>query len=444
MASKRSRKRYKSRRVEERTNSLRSSSLSLTNPVSGMGGISDKAAFNQFNLMRRPPQQELDNLYYQSWAARKLVDLPVDDMLRRWREWNSENLKMASAVSEVEERFEVRSLFVRTAKAARLYGSALLVLVDRQEDMNLPLNTSTWRPGRLSSLRSVGGYAYSIPRIDRNFLSPTYGMPEHYLLHEHYGAPLKVHPSRVLRLWGVEPLSEYFSWHVGIRYGISVLQPVLATIFEDEAIVASAAHLVQETSIPILQIPGLREALAAAGPVDFDSVDASEYMNTLNANKGIYRTLLLDQDEEFKRVDVSWTGLPDLMDRMSNRLAAAADIPTTRFEGRSPAGMNATGDSDMDNYVLMLEAERLRQWGGGKLRLLDEVLVAEAGFSLESDLTYKWPPLRLVNPKEETQMVIQQVEAVVKALDYNLIDEEEARDLLTKQGFFSSLSKQDV
>lgn len=161
--------------------------------------------------------------------------------------------------------------------------------------------------------------------------------------------------------------SIYQALLLDMRYGVSILQPVLSALLEDEAIAASVAHLVQETSIPIVQVPGLREALSAAGPVDFDTVDASHYMSMLNANKGIYRTLLLDQDEDFKRVDVSWSGLPDLMDRMASRLAAAADIPATRFEGRSPVGMNATGDSDMDNYVLMLEAERNRQWGTGRL-----------------------------------------------------------------------------
>lgn len=416
---------------------------SLYNPLSGMGGGTDKAKFTQMGLMHRPHQQDLDQLYYQSWAARKLIDLPIDDMMRRWREWDVDDLRMSEALVEIEERFEIREYLVKTAKSARLYGSALLIFVDGEEDMALPLDVSTWRPGRLLGLRSVGSYEYTIPEIDQNFLSPTYGEPKHYIVHTDYGSPMVIHPSRVLRFWGMKSLSHRMSWNFDMRYGVSILQPVLAALFEDETIAASVAHLVQETSIPIVQVPGLREALSAAGPVDFDTVDASQYMSALNANKGIYRTLLLDQDEEFKRVDVSWGGIPELMDRMASRLAAAADIPSTRFEGRSPVGMNATGDSDMDNYVLMLEAERHRQWGPGKLRRIDEILTMEVGLSLADRPSYRWPSLRLVNPREETELAVHHVNAVVKALDYNLLDEEEARVLLENRGFFAGLVKQD-
>lgn len=236
MASKRRhrRKNFQTRMHGDKAGVVVSNNSSLYNPVSGMGGASDKTRFTRFSLMHRPQQQELDNLYYQSWAARKLVDLPVDDMLRRWREWVSDDPRMSSALADVEEFFEIRKYLVRTAKLARLYGSALLILVDKEEEMGLPLDVSAWRPGRLVGLRSVGSYDYSVPQIDRNFLSSTYGEARHYLVHSHYGAPVIVHPSRVLRFWGLEPLSNYVSWMYDMRYGMSILQPILATLLEEK------------------------------------------------------------------------------------------------------------------------------------------------------------------------------------------------------------------
>lgn len=43
-------------------------------------------------------------------------------------------------------------------------------------------------------------------------------------------------------------------------------------------------------------------------------------------------------------------GLPETLSALAVRLAAAADIPVTLLLGQSPAGLNATGDSDLRNY----------------------------------------------------------------------------------------------
>ena len=70
--------------------------------------------------------------------------------------------------------------------------------------------------------------------------------------------------------------------------------------------------------------------------------------------------MLLDKDtEDFTRVAVAFQGLANLMDRFASRIAMARDIPQTRFNGNPPTGMSATGDSDMRNYVMMIEARRV-------------------------------------------------------------------------------------
>ena len=72
-----------------------------------------------------------------------------------------------------------------------------------------------------------------------------------------------------------------------------------------------------------------------------------------------WRLLMLDKGtEEYTKVATNFSGFEAIMEMMHKRLAAAADIPMTRFFGQSPAGMNATGESDMQNYAAMIEAKR--------------------------------------------------------------------------------------
>ena len=59
----------------------------------------------------------------------------------------------------------------------------------------------------------------------------------------------------------------------------------------------------------------------------------------------------------------TFTGLPDVYDRVMMDVAGAAKTPVTKLFGRSPAGMNATGESDMNNYYDYIDGLRENQLG---------------------------------------------------------------------------------
>ena len=52
------------------------------NQTTGMGGASDKDLGGAFYAYRMP-REEAEQLYAMSWAAAKMVDIPIDDMF--WR-----------------------------------------------------------------------------------------------------------------------------------------------------------------------------------------------------------------------------------------------------------------------------------------------------------------------------------------------------------------------
>ena len=58
------------------------------------------------------------------------------------------------------------------------------------------------------------------------------------------------------------------------------------------------------------------------------------------------------------------SGLDALLDKFAVRLSAAADIPMTRLFGTSPAGMNATGESDTRNWYDTVQAIREQRASG--------------------------------------------------------------------------------
>ncbi|WP_223275759.1 anti-CBASS protein Acb1 family protein [Paenibacillus elgii] len=59
---------------------------------------------------------------------------------------------------------------------------------------------------------------------------------------------------------------------------------------------------------------------------------------------------LLGKDDNFATHRYSFGGLNDIYESFMLDIAGACRMPVTRLFGQAPAGMNATGESDMENY----------------------------------------------------------------------------------------------
>ena len=417
--------------------------LSLTgggyaNPLTGAGGLADKSEGGFFTPTRLQNRSLLETLYVQSWAARKFIDIPVDDMLIRWRTFSGDDEDAVAAMSTAESRHRVRSRLARAMKSGRLHGSACMVIATLDAPLLDPLVLDRVRPGDLSNLIVFDRYDASVAGYDLDPFSASYGEPTIYRFTSRGGPIFEVDASRVLRFDGIEPLS-LTGWQAYDQdWGVSEVVPVMLSILQDAGIAGGVAHLAAEASVPVIKLQDFK--LALAGERTDTGLSVSELGEEINLHRSIYRTLFMDVEDEFERVSVTFAGLADLMDRFARRLAAAADIPATRFWGQSPVGMNATGESDMRNYavrVAALQEARLRS----PLAVLDEVLARDAG--LAEPLPYEFASLLDLSDAEKAETAKVRAEAVNTAIQAGLIDENEGRAALSGDPVFGELDGLD-
>lgn len=65
---------------------------------------------------------------------------------------------------------------------------------------------------------------------------------------------------------------------------------------------------------------------------------------------------IIDKDDDFSTHQYTFSGLSDVYQQfIMPDISGAAGIPVTRLFGRSPAGLNATGESDLQNYYDKIE-----------------------------------------------------------------------------------------
>ena len=362
----------------------------LRNPTSGLGGSSDKGAGSFFTPTRFYWRTPLEILYVQSWAAGKAINAPVDDTFLRWREWSDDDVDGAGdAMAAAELRHDVTGKLAGALKAGSAYGTGCVVMVTREAPLTEPLVVERIRPGDLAALHVFDRFDMSVTSREQDLMSPDFQKPAMYRVTPRLGGTqYHVHPSRVLRFDGISPFSTGgFTSYYEQDWGVSELVPILTSLIEDQTLASSIAHLSQEASIPVLKIAQLAEKAAGAA-IDPDEQSLEELGQRVNDIKSNFHLMMLDKEtEDFTRVAVTFQGLANLMDRFAARIAMARDIPQTRFNGNPPTGMSATGESDMRNYVMMVEAKRVVRLAQ-PLPRLDAVLARDAGLS--EPPPYQW------------------------------------------------------
>ncbi len=404
------------------------------NASSGMGTELDKSEGAGFLPTRFVTRTPLEILVVQSWVADHAVRLRVDDMFLTDREFETDRDEQAEEINDHYEEFCVDERLHEALIASRLFGSSLMIFMMDRHDMNSPLQMDQIREGDVSSIRVFGRYDASILEYDMDLFSPTYGQATRYRIHPNYGVSMNVHASRCLRFDGITtPGDSNFTLYER-DWGVSVLVPIIQGIMQDASIAQSAAHLTQEASVPVLSINGLKDSFMGRATGEIDPRDMASQINRLKSN---FRLLLLDQEDEFNRVAVQFQGIADLMDRSARRVAAACRIPLTRFWGTSPVGMNATGEGDMRNYVMTLEAERVRTWRR-PYRMIDEIMFRSGG--LGDTVPYHWSSLAVVPELDQMQAAVARVQALRETIDGGMMDEDEGRSQLSGHEPFGDLA----
>ena len=415
----------------------------ITNPGTGMGTNLDKSEGAFFTPTRIYYSSPLEILFVQSWAAANFVNIPVDDMFSQypWRTWLTDNDADADRLMDAEKRHKVTTQLAKAMKAARQYGTGVLVLMTGEDDPTEPLIPERIRPGDLKNLLVLHRYELSIPERDYDMWSPNFGGALYYDLHPSRGNYVlpRVHYSRVLRFDGIlnNTDSGFTIWDSD--WGVPELIPVLASLLQDQGFVNAIAHLAQEASIPVLGIANLGRALSGELSADDPGAPSVEQIGaSFNMAKSIWRMAVIDKNtQEFSRVAVAFGGLAELFDRFEKRVAAAAKIPLTRWMGMSPAGLNATGESDMHNYAATVESLRSKILVP-QLDILDQVLARDAG--LRGGVPeFEWRSMLERSDEDAAKAEKVKVEAVSIAVQNSMIDEDEGREILSGGPVFGVL-----
>jgi phage-related protein (TIGR01555 family) len=392
----------------------------LQNVFTGMGGEKDKT-FHTFFGMTLVDRSQLDMAYRGDWIARKGIDIPAFDTFREWRTWSAEKDDVTE-IENTEKKFRIQLKAMRAMVYGRLYGGGALILGVDNGAPEEELDIDTIDTDQLKFVHAVTRYELSTGPIEWDITSPYYGRPQYYAptgTHDpKLSNTLRLHPSRVVTCLG----NEIPDVNAAQGWGDPVLQAVNDAVMGAGMTNQSVSQLMAEAKLDVIKIPGLSENIVNK---DYENNLRSRFSFATIA-KSVFGIILLDKEEEWERIEQQFAGLPDVQKVALLIASGAFDIPATRFLSQSPAGMNATGDSDTRNYYDRLKTEQT-VFVEPNLEPLDKIILRSTLGNLPDDeirdMWYEWNPLWQLTGKEAAVLAKDKADSFKIDVDAGLINE---------------------
>lgn len=188
---------------------------------------------------------------------------------------------------------------------------------------------------------------------------PKFRKPMKYRLQALSGAtgkplsPVIIHESRLVIFGGIRVSNQVRS---GQRpgWGDSVYNKCFEVVADFGIGWGSAATIIHDFAHGVYKLADLDKILARKD----GEQELQRRLSSMDQLRSALRAAIIAKDDEYSRVTTSVSGLADLLVQLAQRLAASADMPVTLLMGMSPAGMNATGESDIRGWYDRVEAER--------------------------------------------------------------------------------------
>lgn len=419
----------------------------ISNPIARLGVGTDNLinAHEYINERISLDYRLLNSLYRDNWIVQNIVQSVPSDIVKKW-------FTISADVSP--DKLDEINIYIRNISLqqkisegmrwGRLYGGAigLLLIKGQTENLNEPLNLDIVLPGTFFGIYILERWQSVTPdsEIVLNPADPDFGLPEYYLITDSLSNIMtKVHHTKVIRFEGrqlpmYERLNEQF-------WGVSEIESAYREIVRRDTTAENIASLIFKANLSVMHIKDLDQIFA------INSVQAQErFWNTLQSIAVVESSMgikLVGAEDRAEYLNYGFNGIKDIYEGIMMDLSGATHIPVTKLFGRSPAGMNSTGESDLQNYYDYIDEVRDTQFRPIIKRLLP-ILALSVWGEIPNNLDFEFPEMKTLTDAEKAQLAQQLTGTIIEAFNSNLITQDiaqkELKNLSEKYDIFTNIT----
>lgn len=421
----------------------------FSNPLFRLGyGSQSPLEATQYPLTRMTGNYALLNsLYRDNWIVQNVVGIIPDDMCRKW-------FTLSGAVGpEYLRRLEKAQADTALRESVneglcwgRLYGGAAgLIMIRGQEGvLDRPLDLESILPGTFQGLYILDRWCGITPELGLVYDGRGRMAPEYYTITGEGGITVaRVHHSRIVRFLGRE--LPYLERIAELYWGASEVEALYQDVVKHNNVAANMAALTFRANVDTMEVQNLDQLFSlASGEAQRRFWNTMQAQSVVQSNFGMR---LVNKGDQIKNTQYAFTGLHEIHESMCLDLSGASRIPMTKLFGRSPAGMNATGESDLKNYydyIDTLREARLRPI----LQQLLPVLAMSAWGGVPEGLDITFPKLWEPKADEAAKIARDKAETIITAFQCGLLQadtaQKELKRLENETGLFGSITDEEI
>lgn len=418
--NKRQLKKQQSKQIQDKSMQHTKMTDGLVNVLNATAARRDTTSiFNNFYTAEMAlDYAQLENIFMQNWAAKKIVTLPIEYMFKNGFTLKIDNAELEKPVMDLYKKHKLEFYIKRCLENRDIYGGGVILVKNFLQD-----------PLAKFDYALAGVNAENIEFVERD-LRHIAVQPYTHLLEANYFEPhrlslagLTTDASNCIIFKGVHvPLIRIASF----RYmGMSVFQNIFQAMIMDDYVSKGIANMIWRNNRYYYKLNGLNELVSQN-----NANKALERLGMLEDGISILAAGVLDKEDEVEIVSQSFSSLADIDQRSIERLSAATNIPATVLLGKSPDGLNATGEGDANNFYDFIEAQQQRIVP--QMEQLFKVLIAMASGGQLVNFTFEFNKPNQVNPSKQTELESKVLDNVIKMQQLGLPDDIIKHHLISK------------
>lgn len=390
----------------------------------------------------------LNTLYREHWIVRRIVDVVAEDMVKNWYKIKSQlEPKNMKKIAILERKTQLRARILEGLRWARLYGGAAgVIMIQGQEDMlDQPLELDTLLPNCFKGLLILDRWngIYPDMRIVEDSNDIDFGLPMYYHIRsDAIGTGVKVHHNRIVRF--INRDLPYIEKLMESHWGASELEHIYEELKKRDNTSWNIATLIFSANLKVYQMDGFEQTALMDEQALGDLYKTLMLMNEMMNNNSMQ---IIGKEDTFDTKQYTFSGLSDVYSEFMMDVAGAAEMPVTKLFGRSPAGMNATGESDMQNYYDSVEQKQeacLRPI----LEKLLPILCISAFGTVPDDLEVEFNTCRRPTEEERKTLAQQIASSINEIYNSGLISQKtalkELRQSAENTGMWTNITDEDI
>lgn len=389
----------------------------------------------------------LEWIHRGSWLGGIAVDTVADDMTRAGIEITSTmDPKDVRKLDQAMIRLGCWNAINETIKWGRLYGGAVgFWLIDGQDPLT-PLRVDTITKGQFKGILVFDRWMLN-PSVNQLVYHPLWGMvPEFYdtMAGWAMGVPrIKFHHTRCFRMEGIRlPWQQRLAENM---WGLSVIERMYDRMVAFDSGTMGVAQSLYKSFLRYMKITDFKSIASTGGAA---LTGLAKYLHMIAKYQSVEGLTIIDAGDDFgTHQNQTFSGMSEGLLQLGQQLAGALQIPLVRLFGQSPAGLNATGESDLRLYYDGINSQQERTERNPVDTTL-RIAAKSEGVKIPDDFDFRFRTLWQATEKEkaETAEIVERTvgDAYANSMISQRVAMEELQQASHDTGIFTNITPDDI